>query len=973
MTRPERTAEATAPAAERIQTTGEPVQRTAEEIRPNGTADTTADAGGTGGSTTAPVPATGPEPAAVTPEPPAETGPPADGTERELAAALADVMGTESVLPEAHFFTDLGANSLVMAQFCARVRKRPDLPSPSMKDIYKNPTIRSLTVAFAEQERARTAEAQAQAQADAQAQTEAQAQAAEAQSHSHLTAEAHPLQPQPPASAAVMPPPHGTPRTTPAATSAVEAPLSTPDLVAPLPVRPLTHFLCGTFQALFFLAYSFVAGFVAARGYEWIASSKGLLTVYTRSLLFGGGAFLTLCAVPVLVKWLLIGRWKPREFPVWGATYLRFWVVKVLLHANPMALMVGNPLYVLYLRALGARIGKNVTILSRTVPVCTDLLTIGEGTVVRKEAYLLGYRAHAGRIQTGRITLGRDVFIGEKTALDIDTAMGDGAQLGHSSALHRGQAVPDGARWHGCPAEPAQVDYLRVAPAPCGTGRRFRYGLMTLAQLFLLYVPVGVGGLYMVFTEVPAIGKRLDPQTAALSRSELLYDALILSAVLFAGFLVIGAAALVTLPRLFGLALKPDRVYPLYGFRYALHRTSSRLTNIKFFSWLCGDSSYIVPYLKSIGYDLSRVEQTGSNFGTEVQHESPLLVKVGSGTMVADGLSVLNADFSSTSFKLSRAEIGPRNFLGNNIAYPAGGRTGDNCLLATKVMVPLDGEIREGVGLLGSPCFEIPRSVERDSRFDDLRTGETLRRRLAAKNRYNLRSMVLMLFVRWAHTFGLTLLALASVDLYGVVGHVVIALYLALTLTLSTLYYVAAEQLLRRFRPLTPQLCSIYDPVFWWHERLWKIPSEYLNIFNGTPFKSLVWRLLGVPIGRRVFDDGCYLTERTLATIGDECTLNLGSKIQCHSQEDGTFKSDGTVLGAGCTLGVASHVHYGVTMGDGAVLAPDSFLMKGEEVSAHTRWGGNPAVDLPDAAAPSPGAVRAPSLSASDAPAATVS
>jgi multidrug resistance efflux pump len=30
------------------------------------------------------------------------------------------------------------------------------------------------------------------------------------------------------------------------------------------------------------------------------------------------------------------------------------------------------------------------------------------------------------------------------------------------------------------------------------------------------------------------------------------------------------------------------------------------------------------------------------------------------------------------------------NFLGNNIAYPAGGRTGDNCLLATKVTTPED-------------------------------------------------------------------------------------------------------------------------------------------------------------------------------------------------------------------------------------------------------------------------------------------
>jgi hypothetical protein len=75
------------------------------------------------------------------------------------------------------------------------------------------------------------------------------------------------------------------------------------------------------------------------------------------------------------------------------------------------------------------------------------------------------------------------------------------------------------------------------------------------------------------------------------------------------------------------------------------------------------------------------------------------------------------------------------------------------------------------------------------------------------------------------------------------------------------------------------QYCSIYDPYFWRHERLWKVPGEvYLHTFDGTPFKNLVWRGLGVRIGKRVFDDGCYLTERTLTTIGDDCMLNAGSR-----------------------------------------------------------------------------------------------
>ena len=60
---------------------------------------------------------------------------PARDTERKFAEVLAEVVDVESVSPDSHFFDDLGANSLVMAQFCARVRKRPDRPSVSMKDI----------------------------------------------------------------------------------------------------------------------------------------------------------------------------------------------------------------------------------------------------------------------------------------------------------------------------------------------------------------------------------------------------------------------------------------------------------------------------------------------------------------------------------------------------------------------------------------------------------------------------------------------------------------------------------------------------------------------------------------------------------------------------------------------------------------------------------------------------------------------
>src|SRR5215813_2632315 len=69
--------------------------------------------------------------------------------ERTLADVLADVLRVDHLSADSHFFDELGADSLVMAKFCARVRKRGDLPSVSMKDIYLHPTIRSLAAALA--------------------------------------------------------------------------------------------------------------------------------------------------------------------------------------------------------------------------------------------------------------------------------------------------------------------------------------------------------------------------------------------------------------------------------------------------------------------------------------------------------------------------------------------------------------------------------------------------------------------------------------------------------------------------------------------------------------------------------------------------------------------------------------------------------------------------------------------------------
>ncbi len=365
-------------------------------------------------------------------------------------------------------------------------------------------------------------------------------------------------------------------------------------------------------QVLFFLGYAWASALAGARAYEWISAAQGYREIYLRSVLLGGAGFIALCAAPIAVKWVLIGRWKPRQIQVWSLGYVRFWIVRTLVRSNPLAfLTIGSPLYNWYLRALGAKVGRGTVIFSRQVPVCTDLLTIGADTVIRKDSFFGCYRAYAGWIQTGPVTIGRNVFIGEKTVLDIGTSMGDVSQLGHASSLHSGQRIPVGERWHGSPAQRTDLNYLRVSAARCGTFRRFRFGAVTLACVFFLYLPLVEGGVFCLLTAVPTLGDVLDPQTAAIASPQLYTDALVVSQLLFSCPLLLGLLAVATVPRLLSPFIAPSTVYPLFGFHDRVHRAIVRLTGVRFFTRLFGDSSFIVYYLRYLGYDLGEVEQTG--------------------------------------------------------------------------------------------------------------------------------------------------------------------------------------------------------------------------------------------------------------------------------------------------------------------------------------------------------------------------
>ncbi|MEZ5409021.1 MAG: Pls/PosA family non-ribosomal peptide synthetase [Acidimicrobiales bacterium] len=838
-------------------------------------------------------------------------------TEARLAGLLAEVLGLPAVSVEADFFSELGADSLTLARYVTELRATLGVRRVTLKQLYQHPTIAALAAL--------------------------------------LPAPIGPAEPSPAVAAA--PPPAAAsvavagPEPIPASTT-IAGSAPAPASSVRVPSRA-AHVATGVAQVAIQLLVLVVSAAGGVAAFRFLGQPAGAVGTGLRLVAAGGGLWLATVAGLVAVKWLAVGRFTAEPVPLWTTRYVRFWVARLAVTLNPMVLLSGTPAYNLYLRAVGVRVGPGAVVLAPP-PVCTDLVSIGAGAVVRHEAVLATYVAGGGWLRPGPISVGERALVGDGSVLSPGTAVGAGAQLGPASALLARQRVPEGAVWQGSPAEPCPTTFDRCEPGPMSRRRRVRFTVFQLLSLALVTLPLSMAPVALaarleVSWDAP-LGTGGGPAGAALRWG-------VAALVLEAASLAAGAIAVMAVPRLLRPLVTPEVSHPLHGLRWQAARALGRFSNNRFLCTVFGDSAMILGWLSAVGYDLSRATQTGSNFGVDQRHHSPFLCSFDRNTLVSDGLRMTNLEVSATSFRLRAVSVPPDTYLGNVVRYPADAVVGPNCLIATKAAVPVDGPVRTGVGLLGSPAFEIPRTVQRDRLFDLYKQPGLLEQRLAGKLRSNLVTMALYL-VRW---WLLTFVALGSGAVaLGLVGPgagllptaVALALAVAVSTVAGALLSILAERLVTRGRPLQPLYCSLYDPRFWAHERFWKLNyNAFLRVFDGTPLKPWFLRLQGARVGARMFDDGAGLTEPALVTIGDDCSLNHGAALQAHSLEDGTFKSDRIRLGSGCTVGPAALVHYATDLGDGCVVDPDSFVMKGTTVEPGGYWQGNPARPAPAAPA----------------------
>jgi non-ribosomal peptide synthetase-like protein len=806
--------------------------------------------------------------------------------EKQLKAVWQPLFRASQVSVTDDFFLDLGGHSLLAARMVSELRKTPAFRTLSMLDVYEEPTIAALAARFKDSETCRE---------------------------------------EGPA---------------PGAGSSTSATTRSP-------VPFLRHFMCGAAQLV---SLVFILSFFAL---QWLAPylTYTVLTEEEYDLLpsiLGALASLILLyplmvLIPIAVKWLVIGRYKPGVYPLWGAYYFRWWLVTTIEAAVPVGYMAGTPLLNIYLRLMGARVGRNVHLDSDGFAIY-DLLQIGDDSSINVDTNLLGYTVEDGYLKLGSITLGKRCFVGTRAAVRENTVLEDDAALEDLSLLPRGKTIPRGQVWSGSPAEqrlePAGRAHVNASqndsPEPGIPGRpsllrRFCVGL--LHALGLLLFPVLV--VLPLFPGIVLMNR--------LNCQDQYYSYLFLSPLVALSFVVLLCLEIAAVKWLLLGKVQPGQ-YPLnslfYFRKWFVDQTMDLSLDILGPLYA---SVYLVPWYRLLGARLGK----GAEVST-ASFISPDLLSLGEESFIADSVSLGAPRVRGGVIKLGCNHVGRRSFIGNSAMLPPDTVIGDSVLigcLSAPPARPADA-LREDSAWLGSPAIFLPER-QRTTGFGEEATfnpSAKLRALRAAVEFVRLISPSTGFIVLLSLMFSALLLLHDSYSL-GVTLLFFPVLYVGCGLMAALVTIVAKWLLVGRYRAgEQPLWCT-----FVWRNELINALHEHLagpflvGPLSGTPFLSWYFRLLGARIGKRVYMETTDLSEFDLVRIGDEAALNADCTIQTHLFEDRVMKISTIDIGPHCTVGAGSLVLYDTRMEEGSLLGDLSLLMKGEGLAAGTAWQGIPA------------------------------
>ena len=653
-------------------------------------------------------------------------------------------------------------------------------------------------------------------------------------------------------------------------------------------------------------------GFDALPTAPWWALVIGIAVVATPFGRMGIAAF----AARVLLAGV-----RPGDYPRGGRVHMRLWLAEQFAMQIEAVGLAGAPWITLYARALGAKIGKGVSL--HTLPPITGMLTVGRGSAIEPEVDLTGYWIDGDVLRLGEVRIGRQVSVGARSTLAPGARIDDGAEITPGSAVFG--RVKSGQTWAGSPAVRIGGDSSDQWPskeAPRSWVWQAVYGLSSMLLALLPFGSFVAGGavIAMSMRGADSLGD------AALAAAVWLVPAVLVAGIVYAGVVIIFV-------RLLSIGLRPG-THPVLGRvgwqAWATERVLDAARTLLFPLY----SSLFTPvWLRLLGATVGR------NVEASTVLLIPSLTRIDEGAFLADDTMVASYELHRGWLRIGRVRIGKRAFLGNSGMAAAGHRVPKNSLVAVLSAAPM--KAKSGSSWLGSPPVRL-RRVAQDS--DDSRTyrpGAALR---IARTLWELGRVVPVIV---SCGLGLAVM-LAFAWLWQAVGMWTVLLAGVVMLTAGAAAAVIS----------TAAKWIIVGPIRAGEQPLWSSfvwRTEVSDTFTemlaapwfartaaGTPVLTLWLRSLGATIGSGVWCESYWLPEPDLVRLGDGSTVNRGCVVQTHLFHDRIMSMDVVELGAGATLGPHSVILPAAEIGEHATVGPASLVMRGEDVPVGSRWSGNP-------------------------------
>lgn len=712
------------------------------------------------------------------------------------------------------------------------------------------------------------------------------------------------------------------------------------------PPSTLNRWLCGVAQALS------VPGLVLLRMSQWLASfftyhfftgdpGDSIALAVAASV----GVFLLATVLSFLVaiagKWLIAGRLKAGRYPLWGFTYFRWWLSDRLIEGAPLYMLGGSTLYVWWLRALGAKVGKEVNIGSLTLRA-HDLVSIADGVSIGNAVNLENARVEHGELILGHIMLGEEACVDSYAVLEGNTSVAKHGHLEGLSALSDGMHVPASRIWRGSPARDVGVfDYAAQAPRPVVSGIRlfgeslfFVVGVLATAMLF--FIPIFPSMILVDWMDESS--SWLDHSATAMQ--------------LFKYFVLAfpATAVLIICTALISAALRWAVLMRLKAGSWPVH------SNVYCRRWLVNQiqesSLNILHGVYATVYAPYWYRLLGAKVGRDAEISTaqgvvPDLLTLGDESFIADGVMLGDESIEGGWMRTQPTVISKRCFVGNGAYIPDGTVLPENVLIGVHSRAPNNGVMQSGDTWLGSPSINLPAREETAGFPESLTFHPSLLRRLGRGlvEAYRIVTPHAVV-IAVGYTVVLNAIPYAEAGHWWVVAlHLIIA---GLLYGLGGFIFIALLKWLFIFR-YDKRSQPMWTPFVWASEGITNlyeglVVPNFMRYLRGTPWLPIAFNLLGCRIGRGVYLDTTDLTEFDCVSIGDYSELNALVCPQTHLFEDRIMKIDHVNIGKRVSIGARSTVLYSAFVADNAKLGPLTLVMKGESIPANSRWWGCPAI-----------------------------